>query len=89
MGGKKMEGNEQQKRDAAKEAKDAGKKPSEMGATTGASQQRTEAKGNASHQKKLDLKNEGEHGGQQKAHPEARPVSRDSDTPDRERFPRG
>lgn len=88
MGGKKMEGNEQQKRNAAREARDAGKKPSEMGATTGASQQRTEAKGKMSHQKKLDLKDEGEQGGQQKAPAEARPGSRDSDTLDRERFPR-
>lgn len=88
MGGKKMEGNEQQKKKAAKEARDAGKKPSEVGATTGASQQITTAKGGMSHQEKLDLKNEGEQRGQQRADNKARPGSRDSDTPDQERFPR-
>ena len=49
-----MEGSEEQKQKAAREAKAQGKKPSEMGATTGASKQRKEASRNASHQEKLD-----------------------------------
>ena len=40
MGGKQMEGNEEQKRQAAREARKEGKKPSEAHATTGSSQQR-------------------------------------------------
>ena len=36
---KKMEGDENQKRQAAREARAEGKRPSEMGATTGASKQ--------------------------------------------------
>ena len=88
MGGKKMEGNEQQKRDAAREAREAGAEPSAVGATTGASQQRTEASADASHQETLDLKREGKQDVIAQNSPEARPGSRDSDTPDRERFPR-
>ena len=88
MGGKKMEGNEQQKRKAAREAKDAGSAPSAVGATTGGSQQRTEASADMTHQEKLDLKREGKHDVIQQNTPEARPGSRDSDTPDRERYPR-
>lgn len=89
MSGKKMEGNEQQKRQAAREAREEGKSPSEMGATTGASKQRTEASGGMTHQQKLDLKREGKHDVIGENTPEARPGSRDSDTPDRERHPRG
>ena len=88
MGGKKMEGNEEQKRQAAREAKESGHSPSEIGATTGASQQRTEAADGMSHQEKLDLKREGKHDVIQQNTPEARPGSRDADTPDRERHPR-
>lgn len=88
MGGKKMEGNEDQKRQAARQAKEQGKSPSEVGATTGASQQRSEAGDEMSHQQKLDLKREGKHDVIQQNTPEARPGSRDSDTLDRERHPR-
>ncbi len=38
--GKKKEGNEQQKRKAAREARGAGRSPSEVGATSGPSKQR-------------------------------------------------
>ncbi|HEX6749240.1 MAG TPA: hypothetical protein VF092_18225 [Longimicrobium sp.] len=86
MGGKKMEGDEQQRRDAAREAHDHGKLASEVGATTGASKQRTEAKPNATHQERLDLKREGKV--DQDDAPEARPGSRDADTLDHERHPR-
>ena len=49
MGGKKMEGNEEQKRQAARDAREEGKSASEVGASTGGSQQRTEAGDNMSH----------------------------------------
>lgn len=88
MGGKKMEGSEEQKRQAARDAREQGKSPSEVGATTGASQQRTEAKGNMTHQQKLDLKREGKPDKITEETSEARPGSRDPDTPDHERFPR-
>jgi len=87
MGGKKMEGDEAQKRAAAREAREEGKRPSEMGATTGASTQRTEAKPGTTHQQRLDLKREGKI--DQTDAPEARPGSRDADTLDHERHPRG
>ncbi len=43
MGGKQMEGDNTERRKLAKDARDAGKKPSEVGATLGASKQRNEA----------------------------------------------
>ncbi len=77
---RKMEGNEEQKRAAAREAKAEGKRPSEVGATTGASKQRKEAPSNASHQEKMDLKHEGKQPGRQEQDDErARPGSRDTD----------
>ncbi|CAN5144872.1 hypothetical protein BH23GEM4_BH23GEM4_23500 [soil metagenome] len=88
MGGKKMGGSEEQKRQAARDAREAGKDPSEVGATTGASKQRTKASKNMSHQEKVDLKREGKQDVIAGNTPEARPGSRDEDTPDRERFPR-
>ena len=88
MGGKKMEGSEAQKRRAARDAREEGHRPSEVGATTGGSQQRTKAKGNLSHQERLDLKREGKPDRITEATPMARPGSRDPDTPDRERYPR-
>jgi hypothetical protein len=88
MAGKKMEGNEEQKRQAARDAREEGKSASEIGATTGGSQQRTEAKGDMSHQERLDLKREGKPDQLTENTPEARPGSRDNDTLDKERFPR-
>jgi hypothetical protein len=88
MGGKKMEGSEEQKRQAARDAREEGKSASEIGASTGGSQQRTEAKGDMSHQQRLDLKREGKPDQLTEDTPEARPGSRDPDTPDQERFPR-
>lgn len=58
-----MEGSEEQKQAAAREAREQGKLPSEVKATTGASKQRKEAAANASHQEKMDLKHEGKAGG--------------------------
>ena len=57
-----MEGDADQKRAAARDAKAQGKRPSEMSATTGASKQRESADANASHQEKLDQKHEGKLG---------------------------
>jgi hypothetical protein len=86
--GKQMEGNNQQRRAKAKRARDEGKKPSEIGATTGASKQRNEADAGMSHQERLDLKREGKQEVIRENTPEARPGSRDSETMDRERHPR-
>lgn len=89
MGGKKMEGNEEQKRQAARDAREEGKSASEIGASTGGSQQRTEASGNMSHQERLDLKREGKPDQlAQEQSQEARPGSRDAETLDQEKFPR-
>lgn len=88
MGGKQMEGSEEQRRQAARDAREEGRRPSEVGATTGGSQQRTEAKGNLSHQERLDLKREGKPDQITEGTPTARPGSRDAETPDRERYPR-
>jgi hypothetical protein len=75
---RKMEGSEEQKQKAAREARAQGKKPSEMSATTGASKQRKEASPNASHSEKLEQKHEGKRDNEQG--PErARPGNRDTD----------
>ena len=58
-----MEGSEEQKQAAAREAREEGKLPSEVKATTGSSKQRKEAPAGASHQEKMDLKHEGKAGG--------------------------
>lgn len=89
MSGKKMEGSEEQKQAAAREAREHGQKPSEIGATTGASKQQAKASEDSTHQERLDQKNEGQNeGGGQFGSPEARPGSRDADSPDREQYPR-
>ena len=53
------EGDNEQRRAKARQARESGKRPSEMSATLGASKQRKEAKSSASHQEKMDLKREG------------------------------
>jgi hypothetical protein len=53
-----MEGDSEQRRRAAREARSQGKRPSEVGATLGASKQRKETKRQASHQERLDTKRE-------------------------------
>lgn len=88
MSGKKMEGSEEQKRQAARDAREQGKQASEIGASSGASQQRAESERSDSHQEKLDLKRQGKHEMTGANTPEARPGSRDPDTPDREKYPR-
>jgi hypothetical protein len=88
MGGKKMEGSEEQKRQAAREARQEGKSASEIGASTGSTQQRNQAPDGMSHQERLDLKREGKPDQLTENTPEARPGSRDSDSEDQERYPR-
>jgi hypothetical protein len=72
-----MEGDNEQRRKAAKKARDAGKKPSEMGATLGASKQLKSAKSNASHQERMDTKSEGKRGAGTSGKP--RPGNREVD----------
>jgi hypothetical protein len=86
--GKQMEGNEEQKRQAARDANAEGKEPSEVGATTGASKQRNEAQNGMSHQQRIDLQREGKQDQISEETPEARPGSRDSNTVDHEKYPR-
>jgi hypothetical protein len=86
--GKQMEGDNRERRNKAKQARREGKTPSEVGATLGASKQRNEAEENMTHQERLDLKREGKHDVIQQNTPEARPGSRDPDTPDRQGLPR-
>ena len=77
---KSAEGDANQKRAAAREAKAHGKKPSEVGATTGASGQTKSAPNNATHQEKMDLKHEGKALGDKTTDNEhARPGSRETD----------
>ncbi|CAN5759228.1 hypothetical protein BH23GEM9_BH23GEM9_37160 [soil metagenome] len=86
--GKQMEGDNKQRRAAAKRARDEGKDASEIGASTGSSKQRAKADTDMTHQEKLDLQREGKHDVIRENTPEARPGSRDSDTLDREKHPR-
>jgi hypothetical protein len=86
--GKQMEGDNRERRKKAKEARDADKSPSEVGASLGASKQRNEADNNMTHQQKIDLKREGKHDVIQPNTPETRPGSRDPDSADREPQPR-
>jgi hypothetical protein len=88
MSGKKMEGSEEQKRQAAREARESGKSASEIGASSGSSQQRNQAPDGMSHQERLDLKREGKPDQLTEKTSEARPGSRDPDSPDQERYPR-
>jgi hypothetical protein len=88
MSGKQMEGDNRERRKAAKQARDAGQSASEIGASTGSSKQRARADGDATHQEKIDQKREGKHDVIRENTPEARPGSRDPDTLDRERHPR-
>ena len=57
-----MEGDNEQRRAKAREARENGSLPSEVGATLGSSKQLKSAKDSASHQEKIDLKREGKPG---------------------------
>lgn len=88
MGGKQMEGDNRERRKMAKEAREAGKKPSEIGASLGASKQRTEADADMSHQERLDLKRQGKVPSVQQKSSAAKKRNRDNDSPDQERYPK-
>ncbi|HVE79378.1 MAG TPA: hypothetical protein VNA89_10975 [Gemmatimonadaceae bacterium] len=74
---REMEGDADQRRAAARDARRRGKRPSEEGATLGASKQRKEAKKGASHQERLELRAEGKRGAGTSGKP--RPGNRDRD----------
>ena len=76
---KQMEGDNRERRQKAKEAREAGDRPSEVGATLGASKQRKEASAKASHEEKLDLKDEGKQTSARRGGiPTVKPRSRES-----------
>ena len=85
---KQMEGDNRERRKIAKEAREEGRKPSEIGATLGASKQRTEAPRDASHQERIDQKREGKQRVITEGVPQAKPGARDADSLDQERHPR-
>jgi hypothetical protein len=64
MSGKKMEGDEDQKRAAARDAEEAGHRPSEWSETTGASKQRTHLTGRSTitHGERLETRDQGKQG---------------------------
>lgn len=76
MSGKKMEGNEEQKRQKAREANERGNAPSEESATSGASKQRKHLDG-GTHGERIDTIREGKQEVIGENTPEARPGSRD------------
>jgi hypothetical protein len=81
------EGNDEQRRAKARQAREAGKRPSEMSATLGASKQRKEAKSGASHQEKMDLEREGKEAKVAKGTSgKPRPGNRDTDPKRTERW---
>ena len=81
---RKTEGDETERRTAAREARARGKRPSEESATLGASKQPKRVRGNATHQEKLDQKHEGERA--TRPGERARPGSRDTDPKRTERW---
>ena len=75
---RKMEGNDEQRRAAARDARAEGKRPSEVRATLGASKQRQEAKTKGSHSERLEQRSEGKRSAStQREKP--RPGNRDKD----------
>ena len=81
-----MEGDNEQRRAKAREAKKEGKRPSEVGATLGASKQRKEAKAGASHQERIELKAEGKAALPQGSKQKPRPGNREKDPKRTERW---
>lgn len=59
MSGKQMEGDNEQRRNEARKARRAGKNPSEVGETLGASKQTRQVRSKASHQEAMDSQHEG------------------------------
>ncbi|MGH7475044.1 MAG: hypothetical protein ACRELD_02030 [Longimicrobiales bacterium] len=77
MPGRKMEGNEQQRRDKARDAREAGERPSERSATRGASKQRKHLGNKAGHREKLETIREGKQRVIRENRPEPRPGARE------------
>lgn len=88
MSGKQIEGGDRQRRKQTREAREATKKPSGVGASHGASRQRTRAARKLTHQQRVDLRREGKHNRSARVTPTARPGGGDRDTPDQEQYPR-
>jgi hypothetical protein len=74
---RKVEGDDQQRRKSAREARAKGKAPSELGATLGASKQLKQSKANASHQERVEQRGEGKRGSRTSGKP--RPGNRETD----------
>jgi hypothetical protein len=85
---KQMEGDNRERRKLAREAQRKGKKPSEVGATLGASKQRAEAGDDITHQQKIDQQRQGKQRVLTENTPQAKPRSRDPETPDQQRHPK-
>ena len=70
-----MEGDNEERRHKAKDARDAGIAPSEAGVTTGASKQMKQAKQGDSHEERLEKSHEGKanRGHTDEARPRSRP----------------
>lgn len=87
MAHRKMQGNDDQRRRAGREARAHGRSPSEVGATRGADTQLTHEprhRERLTHQERLDQRNEG------KMQTHGRDIARpgDRDEPEREQYPR-
>jgi hypothetical protein len=74
---REMEGDNKQRRAAAREARAEGKLPSEAGVTLGASKQPKSMHASASHQEKMDAKRKGKPSPRTSGKP--RPGNRDTD----------
>jgi len=72
-----MEGDNEQRRNTARKAREQGKRPSEVGATLGASKQRKQVSSSASHEERLEARGEGKRGSGTSGKP--KPGSRDTD----------
>jgi hypothetical protein len=80
---RQIEGDNNQRRQAARDARAEGKRPSEKGATLGASKQRKEAGSNASHTERVEQKAEGKRGPGTSGKPRPGNRSRDPKRTDR------
>lgn len=72
---KQMEGDNRQRRAAAREAREEGVSPSEAGVTTGASKQNRHMKAKASHEEKIEAIRQGKQPSVQQGAPGTRPAS--------------
>lgn len=70
---KEMEGGNRERRQRAKEAREAGRAPSEEGVTLGASKQRSEASGADTHEERIEHIRRGKQSSRTDNEPEARP----------------